>query len=156
MSIHYHVVSNWFIEKSKQENIEITPRRLQKLVYLAHAWSLGVTRKPLISEKFEAWKYGPVLRKLYKFYRSVGNNPIQKSHRKYKTDIIDNDSHLKSLLEFIWLRYSQLDTEELFAMTSNDSGPWAVTLRNYSETQSEYIPNILLEEYYHKLYRIIY
>ena len=49
---------------------------LQKLVYLAHGWTLAVTGDPLVEDRFEAWDYGPVIRKLYDALRSFGSGPI--------------------------------------------------------------------------------
>jgi uncharacterized phage-associated protein len=45
--------------------------RLQKLVYYSQAWHLVWDRKPLISEKIEAWANGPVVRALYEKHRSL-------------------------------------------------------------------------------------
>jgi len=43
-------VANYFIKKSLQEKRPITPMKLQKLIYFAHGWNLGLAGKPLINE----------------------------------------------------------------------------------------------------------
>ncbi|MBD8704908.1 Panacea domain-containing protein [Frigoribacterium sp. CFBP 13712] len=48
-------------------------KKLQKLIYFSQAWSLAWTGKPLISEDFEAWPDGPVVRSVFaeQKYRDV-------------------------------------------------------------------------------------
>ena len=40
-------------------------RKLHKLIYYAQAWSLTIRGQPLFSDAVEAWKEGPVVRRLY-------------------------------------------------------------------------------------------
>lgn len=40
-------------------------KKLQKLIYFSQAWSLAWTGKPLMSEDFEAWPDGPVVRSVF-------------------------------------------------------------------------------------------
>jgi uncharacterized phage-associated protein len=42
-----------------------TPSRLQKWLFYAQGWSLGLLGKPLFAEPIEAWKNGPVVPELY-------------------------------------------------------------------------------------------
>ena len=39
--------------------------KLQKMIYLLHDRNLAFQEKPLIDDDVEAWRYGPVIRKLY-------------------------------------------------------------------------------------------
>ncbi|WP_131993555.1 type II toxin-antitoxin system antitoxin SocA domain-containing protein [Dokdonella fugitiva] len=39
--------------------------QLLKLVYLCHAWTLGLLGRPLLREEVQAWRYGPVFPALY-------------------------------------------------------------------------------------------
>jgi uncharacterized phage-associated protein len=43
--------------------------KLQKLVYYSQAWSLAWTEEPLFSEEIQAWKNGPVVRRLYDLHK---------------------------------------------------------------------------------------
>ena len=48
-------IANAFIDIGKQNNAtDLTPMKLQKLVYFAHGWNLGATGRPLINEEVEA------------------------------------------------------------------------------------------------------
>jgi uncharacterized phage-associated protein len=44
---------------------EMSPMKLQKLVYYSQAWALAWTDRPLFSARIEAWANGPVVPELY-------------------------------------------------------------------------------------------
>ena len=69
-------VSNTLLDLAESEGKEICPLKLQKLLYFCHGWHLGLTGQPLQRELFEAWKYGPVLRSIYREFRRFRNDPI--------------------------------------------------------------------------------
>lgn len=48
---------------------DITPMKLQKLLYYCQGYSLGLTGRPLFHDDIEAWQYGPVVRIVYKEYQ---------------------------------------------------------------------------------------
>ena len=54
-------IANAFIERALREEYPITHMKVQKLVYIAHGWSLGIRGEDLINENIMAWKYGPVI-----------------------------------------------------------------------------------------------
>ncbi|MDR3165746.1 MAG: DUF4065 domain-containing protein [Synergistaceae bacterium] len=49
---------------------DIDPMKLQKLLYYCQGYSLGITGRVLFEDKIEAWKYGPVVRTVYKEYQN--------------------------------------------------------------------------------------
>lgn len=50
---------------------------LQKLLYIAEMYQLGMTGQPLINENFEAWDYGPVVPAVYARARGFGRGPVR-------------------------------------------------------------------------------
>ena len=58
-------VANWFIERGINEEYPLTHIEVQKLLYFAHGWMLGIHGEPLVEGNWEAWRYGPVLRDVY-------------------------------------------------------------------------------------------
>ena len=55
-------VANTLLSRSKELGInDITPMKLQKLIYYAHGWLLAFLGTALIKEGVQAWKYGPVI-----------------------------------------------------------------------------------------------
>ena len=51
-------VGNNILKRGFSENIDITPMKLQKLIYLVYKKYYQDTKKVLFSEPFEVWKYG--------------------------------------------------------------------------------------------------
>lgn len=74
--ITYKNVADYFIALSNETQSLITNMKLQKLVYYAQAWNLGLNGDSLFDEEFEAWVHGPVLPTLYNEYRKFGWKPI--------------------------------------------------------------------------------
>lgn len=59
-----------------QRTREITPLKLQKLVYYTQAWSLVRDGQPMFAEQFEAWRYGPVVPELYRKHPGMAFVPF--------------------------------------------------------------------------------
>jgi uncharacterized phage-associated protein len=84
-------IANYFIELAKKKDKFITPMKLQKLVYFAHGWCLALSDEPLIDEKIEAWKYGPVVTSLYHEFKRYGNDGIKEHAVEFKhLEVISN------------------------------------------------------------------
>lgn len=69
-------IANEFLTIAKAERKDLSPMKLQKLVFFAHGWCLALTGKPLISDRVEAWQYGPVIPSLYHEFKYSGNGAI--------------------------------------------------------------------------------
>ena len=84
-------IANYFLELARADDEELSPLKIQKLVYYANGWHLAIKGKPLISEQVEAWPYGPVVPSLYRAFRSYGDGPITEPARETETEFSDND-----------------------------------------------------------------
>ena len=62
--------ANTFLEMAFEEKIDVSPMKLQKLLYFANKRYLKDTGSPLFAESFQSWKYGPVLSSIYYEFRS--------------------------------------------------------------------------------------
>ncbi len=51
------LVANYFLKKAAAEGVTLDPMKLQKLVYIAHGWHLGLLGAPLLRSPIEAWTY---------------------------------------------------------------------------------------------------
>jgi uncharacterized phage-associated protein len=59
-------VANTVLAICKERGIsDLSPLKLQKLVYYAHAWHLAIHKRPLLADQVEAWTYGPVVAHIY-------------------------------------------------------------------------------------------
>lgn len=102
--------------------------QVQKLVYIAHGFHLGLTDKPLIRNNIHAWQFGPVIPKLYKALQRFGNGEV--SERLQADDKIDEGSFAYKLIRKVWESYGTMTGLELSALTHRRDTPWYNTNSN--------------------------
>jgi uncharacterized phage-associated protein len=72
------ILAKWFVARAAgQDDQDLDPMKLQKLLYFAHSRYLFSTSTRLVVEPIQAWKYGPVVRTVYDEFRAFDHNPIQ-------------------------------------------------------------------------------
>ena len=144
-------VANYFITLAESRGHKLTPMKLQKLVYFAQGWSLALTGTSLIDEQIEAWKYGPVIRSLYRACRPYGDGPITspvsypmprekgRGGGSYEwidvTPTIDDKpeeaARMKPLLDRIWEIYGKFSGIQLSNLTHQAGTPWHQIYEEY-------------------------
>jgi len=111
---------------------EITPMKLQKLLYYCYVWQL-VAKDKKFDATFEAWTHGPVEPEIYNEYKIYGRKPIKG----------ENGSHtIDPLIDFILESYAVYSAIEL-SKTTHLETPW----KKYKDT-GEVIPDEELSDYY--------
>jgi uncharacterized phage-associated protein len=148
-------VANFFIQKSLDTGVEVTPMKLLKLVYIAHGWSLALLDEPLIDEAVEAWTYGPVIPSLYQELKEYGRSRVTKlvadfdwgtaKNSASPPTIPDTDTQVQKLLDYVWQGYGNNSGLHLSAITHEPGTPWSQTPRN------GIIPQDTIKEHYRML-----
>ena len=69
-------IANAIYEFGLERGLTFTNLQMQKFVYLAHGYFLRATGKPLSTESFEAWDFGPVSRTLYNSLKTLGDEKM--------------------------------------------------------------------------------
>jgi uncharacterized phage-associated protein len=148
------VIANYFVGKSIETGVELTPMKLLKLVYISHGWFMGYNETPLISDAVLAWKYGPVIRPVYsnfkKYCKSQILSPIDIngdfsiSEGEEKTDCND----VNKFLDVVWDKYKNYSGIDLSALTHQQGSPWHQTVMNLGV--ESVIPNGVIRGYYKK------
>ena len=81
-------VANSIIKLAKEKGIDdLSPMKLQKLMYFAQFFYLKNFEKPLIDDNFVRWKFGPVIPSLYYQLRSYQSRPVN----QYIQQLIENN-----------------------------------------------------------------
>lgn len=111
---------------------EVTPLKLQKLLYYCYVWQLVAGQKKFTAA-FEAWDHGPVEPEIYNKYKGFGRNPVESEG--------DTFSSLP-FFDFIRDSYSVFSAIELSKTTHHES-PW----KKYQDT-GNVIPDEELSGYY--------
>lgn len=140
-------VANYFLDKSFEEDIALSPMKLQKLVYYAQGWHLGVTGKPLMNEQIECWKYGPVCTSLFHHFKDFGSDPITRRACYIKVAKVGGKRGFKNVipklptsiegetfevLDAVWNSYKRFSAVRLSNMTHAAGEPWAIVFNQYN------------------------
>ncbi|MBR2207494.1 MAG: DUF4065 domain-containing protein [Synergistaceae bacterium] len=66
----------YLMRKIQGKDYDLTPMKLQKLLYYCQGYSLALTGKPIFAEPIEAWEHGPVVDSVYQEYKKYRDNII--------------------------------------------------------------------------------
>ncbi len=137
---------------------DMSPMKLQKLVYYAHAWHLAFHGKPLIREEIQAWKYGPVIQELYHEFKEFGNDPIERPAHELdyasetltliSPEIPADDTLTHELLKEVFRIYGHLTPIQLSNQSHSTQEPWSVVAEKFKDELPRWlpIPNALIEQ----------
>lgn len=121
-------VANNILKRGFSENIDITPMKLQKLTYLVYKKYYQDTGRVLFQDRFEVWKYGPVVRSIYDEFKEYKGNAIkQYCKEKDGSVLIVNEnasSDFRNAINAIWDKYKLYDGIPLSAMTHREGTAW--------------------------------
>lgn len=118
------VVANKFIRMGLETGRPVDPMKVQKLVYLAHGFSLALRNQLLINERIEAWPYGPVVPSLYYAFRHYRSRSITE---EAKTALeLELDSVTENLLSQVWAKYGGRNAIDLSMLTHEPGYAWDI------------------------------
>jgi uncharacterized phage-associated protein len=139
-------IANEFIRRGIADDVPVDPLKIQKLVYLAQGWHLAFLGKPLIKEKIEAWRYGPVVPSLYRMCRKYGVSPID-AEINVPEDAQNLDDSNKAIIDEVWKKYGRRTGIELSMMTHEPGCAWDIARRgNTDDWNSAVIPDLYIKE----------
>ena len=156
-------VTNDLLNLADATGCSLTQMQVQKLVYFSHGWHLALRNEALTMEPFEAWDYGPVIRRLWEHLRVFGSRPVTEKiedftivNGKFKRVVTsiegsDEPSALSSLqvVKGVWDKYHHLSGSALSALTHVQDGPWFAARKE----QRPFISNEAIKDYFEKLKR---
>lgn len=146
-------VANEFLLLGERDQIKITPIKLLKLVYIAHGWHLAFLGEPLLRDQVEAWKYGPVVRRLYHTFKMFGNQPIERDEIPVELPRLNMSEPLAEfsmmIINRVWETYKRYTGPQLSQLTHQEDTPWySVWNREGRYRLGTDIPDREIEEYY--------
>jgi uncharacterized phage-associated protein len=132
MAYEAKAVANHFLDLAAENNTSLTPMKLQKLVFFAHGWHLGLYGEPLIADPIQAWKFGPVVPALYHEFKHVGAGAIAGKATDFdfangtlvQPTVEKEDMRSLHLLDQVWKIYAPLSGVALSNLTHLPSTPW--------------------------------
>ena len=140
-------IAKYILTKGEFDKLQI-----QKLVFLVYSEYALKYDKPLFEEKFEAWKYGPVMPKLY--YELDGYKKekiefedidLEKLKLKLKFSKVSDIEDVLECIDSIISKYGSKNGGELIDITHVKGSPWEVT--KISRGLNSIIPWKLIRDY---------
>jgi len=116
-------IANKFIDLAKNE--PLTNMQLQKMVYIAHGFSLALRDTKLYYEYTRAWNFGPVVPELYEKLREHDSNQVKNKISSSPEEEIDKDS--SEIIEEVYKNYKQYSGPQLSGLTHQKNTPWSKT-----------------------------
>lgn len=144
------------------KKISVTPLQIIKLVYIAHGWYLGLSGNPLIHERIEAWKFGPVIPSLYHEFKKYGDMVI--TNLAYCNTSLNDDAKIndrtelfdeiftpdeKSVIDQVVEQYVDFTGNQLINLTHGENTPWFKCYKK--DVKFTEIPNDIIKTHYEGL-----
>ncbi len=149
--------ANYFISSFGKES-GIEHMKLQKLAYNSYGWWIATFKDdPLLNERPQVWKFGPVFNSLYHVLKPWGRLPIlvpvSPSPFGSPPSIDDDDDITKELLNWVWNRYGHLSGFALSDMTHRKGTSWQRTAKehNFSVPSGFEIPDDYIAEEFQRI-----
>jgi uncharacterized phage-associated protein len=134
------VVNSLLARSFREGRTDMTPMKVQKMLFYLNGWHLAVTGKPCIRPPFEVWRYGPVVNTVYHELKKFGGGAVSEyvkefdpSTETFKSYVIaDEKKEFHEILDLTWEKYIGIDATRLSAMTHAPDSPWATAKREGS------------------------
>lgn len=100
--------ANSILELSFRDGIPLSPAKLQRILWFTAAEYAKAGRGPLLAERFEPWKLGPVARSVHETFRDHGPHGITEYGKdaEGRASFVDTagDPALARVLDSVWAR----------------------------------------------------
>ena len=130
-------IVNLLFKRAKAKSItDITPMKLQKLLYFFNGWHVVLTgQERLFGDNFEAWEFGLVCSPVYHEYITYRHKAIPEYEIMGKIGEIAREPEVVALADSILKQYGKYSGEKLSAMARlskiDENGveinPWIIT-----------------------------
>jgi uncharacterized phage-associated protein len=136
-------VASYFIVKAYEDGIEaeMTNMKVQKLLYYAQSLHLALYDEPLFDEEIQAWRYGPVCPRAYRFYSEFEAKQLPIPSREELSQIPDDQ---QDVLAEVWEYFGGYHAYRLSDMTHFEF-PWKKARRGLPSEASSTEP-ILIQD----------
>lgn len=138
------------VRREKINGRSKTHLQLQKLAYFCHGWFLAIHNDILVDEKFEAWRFGPVLPSAYYTLKIFSSNEIPTEHpfiQDSAPKLLNNKQ--SEVINKVLLIYGDLTGKDLVEMSHDRDGPWAKVWNK--DNASSIIKNAEIKKYFQKI-----
>ena len=100
------------------DEFDVTPLKLQKLLYYCQGYSLALTGKPAFRDQIDAWNFGPVLESVYQAYKKYEGGIIP--YGEIEAETIPDET-LQSIVDLVLADKGQYSGGALARMTHKEN-----------------------------------
>jgi uncharacterized phage-associated protein len=158
-------VANFTLEFADARRLKVTNLALQKLLYFVHGWFYSMYEQPLIKNKFEAWKHGPVQRVIYDQFKSFRDAPIRGVRATYLDPATGKpvyrepkiESEHADVIRGVLEKYERYTAGQLVQESHVEDGPWEYVWQQADEAiyPGMKIPDALILDHFRRLAPIL-
>lgn len=151
-------VANLFLDWGREIRCpDLTPLKLQKLLFFCHAALLQRTNTPLVRDEFEAWSYGPVIPNVYHAFKHLGSGIVEEYCREFSpttrtlsTPMAILSPSINEIIRCNFDIYAAVSGGQLSSLSHARGGPWEVALHAFTAGKNinRRIPNALIRQRY--------
>lgn len=146
MAYDARTVANELLRTAWKSGRSLTNMQVQKLVYIAHGYSLAILHRPLVRQAVEAWRYGPVIPALYQSLRQYGAGLVTEPINTLSREALSETD--RAVLTTVEDAYSRFSGPQLSTMTHKEGTPWQQVYEPQGLWNNQTIPDPLIEQYY--------
>lgn len=138
--VSVQAVCNSILTRAFQQNIQVSPMKLQKILYFVYREFYQKEEEPLFEEPFQTWKYGPVVRSIYDEFKPFGSNSITcfAKDATNRVKIVDekNAPAISNSIQTVWECCKDKDGVRLSQLTHTKNSAWWKAFQSGNPTLS--------------------
>jgi uncharacterized phage-associated protein len=147
MPVRARTIANEFLRLARADGRALTPLQLIKLTYIAHGWMLALYQRPLITDRIEAWRYGPVIPDLYHSMKHYGAEFVTRDIPGGSSEDLSEEE--RDIIQQVYNVYGHLTGIQLSQLTHQPGTPWFDSWTAGEQNIS--ISNDLIADHYRQL-----
>ena len=162
-NVNINDISDYIILMCNENGVDVSPLKLQKLLYYIQAWHMVYFNKTKLFEEMpQAWVNGPVYPAVYQRFKRIPRyssitieNAGIKSSLQDKAKALDLSRDQFDFLDSIFQFYGVMDHDRLVFLTHTE-GPWSekrVGLMPYEQSTTELSADSMYDYYHARLVR---
>jgi uncharacterized phage-associated protein len=126
--------------RAKESHVELSPLKLQKLLYILYARCLAEIGAPLFDNPFEAWKYGPVVTDIYEIFKKASSSvrePMPDKEGSYRAYSLSGA--FGRCFDEVWGKYGHCSAGDLVELTHRPDSAWTKTYNKCDKLYGGYL-----------------
>jgi uncharacterized phage-associated protein len=121
-------IGNSIIRRARDEVVDVSTMKLQKLLFFTAAEYAKITGGPLLYEQFRVWPYGPVVQSLHDKFGPLGGKPLSAFGKDAKGNVFvaDEAKHPDVVYAIgrVWRLGRDMSGVELARLTQTPGSAW--------------------------------